>query len=96
MPTPFEIIKNNAEKAKRESMAAEAERNSLEREEERIRERIEEATGKRLTTVEEIQKEKEALTEQVMEKMKQMAQTLDEASYFSEGDRNFLIEKGVL
>lgn len=94
--TPWEIIKTNAEKAKRDNVNAEAEKNALAREETRILSNIEEVTGKKLTTVEEITKEKEELTRAVSERMSEMAKVLLEVDYLSEDDKNFLTEKGVL
>lgn len=96
MTTPWEVIKRNANKAQQDKVRAEAERASLEREEERILARIRETTGKDLKTVDELKAEKEALTAKVTEAMRDMAKALDEVDYLSDADREILESKGVL
>lgn len=96
MTTPWEVIKRNANKAQQDKVRAEAERASLEREEQRILDRIRETTGKDLKTVEELEAEKTALTAKVTEAMRDMAKALNEVDYLSEQDQAFLREKGVL
>jgi len=93
---PWDIIKSSAEKAKQDNANAKAERASLEREEQRILERVKEVTGKDLTTIEDIEAERKLLMDRITEGMQSMAKTLDEVDYLNPSDRETLVEKGIL